>query len=749
MKRRRATTPATPPAARRRPALPWVVAAGVAVAIGVALAARPRAGARAGEEGARANVLLVTIDTLRADRLGCYGYARASTPILDGLAARGARFPVAVAHAPLTAPSHASILTGLTPLRHGVRDNGRFVLPQTVPTLAEAFHAAGYRTAAFVSGFPLHHRFGLGRGFDSYDDRLPYGDDPRRAAHVERRAGETTAAARAWLERAGRQSPWFVWVHYFDPHAPYEPPAELLERFGDSPYDGEVAFVDAQLGTLLAWLETNGLAARTVVLATADHGESLGEHGEDTHGVFVYDATLRVPWIMAGPGIAAGKRPGVVARGVDVAPTLLDLAGVPPGGAMEGRSLRPALEGAAMADEPVYAESLFATLNLGWAPLHAWRTARYKLIETPRPELYDLEHDAAETADRSAAEPKVAESLRRGLQAALATRPPEAMAAATREETERLRALGYIAGAAPARPSGRDPKDAIGLVNQLERGLAEARANPAAARRELSAALAGDPRMALARRYRAIAAATASDYAAAVADLKTLETEGAATPDDLVLLAECLRGADRLPEALAAAEGAERLQPGSAEPSLTKARILLAQGRPADAGAAYEAILRRAPAEPEALRGLADLALRRGDLADAARLDGSLLEEDPRDVGALVRLGVVQVRAGRIDQGMDLFRRAVELQPGNAEALSDLGGALAKSGRAAEAVPYFERALAAGARSTAVLNGLGFARLEAGDERGALDALRASLALDPKQAGVAAAAGRLSAVPHR
>jgi choline-sulfatase len=732
--------PTTP---RRRSPLPWLAAGALAAAaIGIGLAARPRE--RAKDTGPRPNVLLVTIDTLRADRLGCYGDAAAATPVLDALAARGGRFPVAVAHAPLTAPSHASILTGLIPLRHGVRDNGRFVLPETVPTLAEAFRAAGYRTAAFVSGFPLHHRFGLGRGFDSYDDRLPFGDDPRRAAHVERRAGETTAAARAWLEGAPRESPWLVWIHYFDPHAPYEPPPEMLSRFAGRPYDGEVAFVDAQLGTLVSWLETSGLLARTIVLATADHGESLGEHGEDTHGVFVYDSTLRVPWIVAGPGIKAGTTPAVVARGVDVAPTLLDLARVAARGTMDGRSLRPALEGAAMADEPAYAESLFASLNLGWAPLHAWRTARYKWIEAPRPELYDLERDRGETADRSAAEPAVAESLRQALQAALATRPPQAMVAASREEQERLRALGYIAGAAPARPSGRDPKDSIALVNRLERGLAEARANPAAARRALSAALAEDPKMTLARRYRAIAAAGASDYAAAVADLQALEAEGAATPDDLVLLAECLRGASRLAEALATAERAERLQPSSAEPTLTKARVLIAQGRNAEAGAAYDGILRRSPAEPEALRGLADLALRRGDLAEAARRYARILEDDPLDVGALVRMGVVQIRTGRGEEALALFRRAVELQPDNAEALSDLAGALAKAGRTAEAIPYFERAVAAGARTTAVLNGLGFARLEAGDQKGALAALSDSLALDRNQPGVVAAARQLS-----
>src|SRR5262249_13987388 len=216
-------------------------------------------------------------------------------------AARGARFEHAVAHAPLTAPSHASILTGLTPLRHGVHDNGSDALPASVPTLAEAFRRAGYRTAAFVSGFPLDHRFGLDRGFEAYDDHLPKGNDRRRAPYVERTADLTSDAFLGWLDAPGSEEtrPFFAWVHYFDPHAPYEPPPKLRDRFAAQPYDGEVAFVDEQLGRVLDRLRARGQAERTLVLVTADHGESLGQHGEETHGLFVYDATLRVPVLLA------------------------------------------------------------------------------------------------------------------------------------------------------------------------------------------------------------------------------------------------------------------------------------------------------------------------------------------------------------------------------------------------------------------------------------------------------------------
>ena len=273
----------------------------------------------------------MTIDTLRADRLGCYGYRPAVTPVLDGLAARGVRFETAVAHVPLTAPSHASILTGHTPLGHGVRDNGAYVLPAGVRSVAEDFRQAGYRTAGFVSGYPLKRRFGFDRGFDTYDDQLPRGKDARRTAYVERTADRTTDAAIRWLEAASppghRGSPSSCGCTTSTRTRPTRRRPSRCAGVA-SPYDGEIAFVDAQLGRLLRRVEEVGKGAPTLVLVTADHGESLGEHGEDTHGIFLYDSTIRVPFILAGPGVPAGSVARTVARGIDVAPTLLDYAGL-------------------------------------------------------------------------------------------------------------------------------------------------------------------------------------------------------------------------------------------------------------------------------------------------------------------------------------------------------------------------------------------------------------------------------------
>jgi arylsulfatase A-like enzyme/tetratricopeptide (TPR) repeat protein len=690
------------------------------------------------------NILLVTIDTLRADRLGCYGYRPAVTPVLDGLASRGVRFETAVAHAPLTAPSHASIVTGHTPLGHGVRDNGAYVLPAGVRSVAEDFRQAGYRTAAFVSGFPLKRRFGFDRGFDTYDDQLPRGKDARRTAYVERTADRTTDAAIRWLEAASpagsARKPFFMWVHYFDPHAPYEAPAESMRGVA-SPYDGEIAFVDQQLGRLLRRAGEVDKAVPTLVLVTADHGESLGEHGEDTHGIFVYDSTIRVPFILTGPGVPAGVVAQTVAQGIDVAPTLLDCAGLTAKG-MEGRSLRRATSGQALSDPPAYAESLHPQLQYGWAPLHAWRTSKYKLIEAPRVELYDLTADAAESRDLSARETSRVEAMRRELQRAMARTTPGAAQPVDPETAERLAALGYIGtgGSASMPPSGRDPKDGIGLVTRLGRnGMTVARTEPEKAIRELTALLAEDPGMLVVLRTRAVAYAAAGRHADAIRDLRELEKRGALSAEDAVVLGDNLRLAGRLKDAALVLQRTSAENPKFAQPLLSLAAVFVQQNDMAGAGAAYTKVLSVDPDNAEAVRGLGDVALIRGDLAEAEKRYARVVELDGGDAAALSKLGVVRMRTGQAQDAVGLFRRAVESDPKNAEALLYLAGALASSGRPAEAVPYFERALAAGPRTPMALNGLGLTRLELGDRAGAASAFRESLRLDPKQPNVAAA----------
>jgi arylsulfatase A-like enzyme/Tfp pilus assembly protein PilF len=694
----------------------------------------------------RPNVLLITIDTLRADHLGCYGDRSASTPTLDALAARGVRFETTVAHAPLTGPSHASILTGHTPLGHGFRNNSGFVLAPQVKTAAEDFAQAGYRTAAFVSGFPLDRRFGFSRGFETYDDHLPRGNDRRRTPYVERFADATTDAVLHWLGAsspggAAHPAPWFLWVHYYDPHAPYEPPPDLARQFSGSPYDGEVAFVDRQIARVLQALDQDKQNARTIVLATADHGESLGEHGEGTHGIFLYDATLRVPWLMAGPGIAAGAVPKTMARSIDILPTLLDYAGLPAGRDLEGRSLRPAAEGREMPDAPSYAESLYSELELGWAPLHAWRTATFKYIKAPRPELYDLRADAGETANRIGEQPARARDLGAALETELRHPVPTTEAPAVDPETaERLRALGYVSGGAPARRAGeapRDPKDGVRLLPRLNRAMSAARTEPEVAIRDLTSVLAEDPGLFMALRTRAVAYAAAGRHDLAIADLRALDKQGQLTAEDAVVLGDNLRAAGRPGEAALILERAAHENPTFPQPLVSLAEVRIQEHKYDEAQAVCERVLKLAPDHIEALRRLGDLALIRGDLGDAGARYGRILELDAGDVPAMTKLAVVRVRTGQPDEALRLLHAAVERDPDNGDALLYLAGALASSGRPSEALPYFERAIKAGPPSTMALNGLGLAQMAVGNTAAAVTAFTESLRLDPGQADIA------------
>jgi arylsulfatase A-like enzyme/cytochrome c-type biogenesis protein CcmH/NrfG len=701
----------------------------------------------------RPNVLLVTIDTLRADHVGSYGYHDASTPTIDALAHRGVRFETAVAHAPLTGPSHASILTGQTPLGHGFRNNSGFILAPEVKTVAQDFRSAGYHTAGFVSGFPLDRRFGFDRGFETYDDRLPKGNDRRRTPYVERFADATTDAVLRWLatvssQQASQTVPWFMWVHYYDPHAPYEPPvADLADRFRQSPYDGEIAFVDRQLGRLLQTLDATGETSRTIVLVTADHGESLGEHGEGTHGIFLYDATLRVPWIMAGPRIAAGRVSKTIARSIDVLPTLLDYSGLPQRTDVDGRSLRRAADGEEMSDAPAYAESLYSELELGWAPLHAWRTAQFKFIKAPHPELYDLQNDPSEKANRGGEQgPRVSE-LSSQLEVALRHARPSAPTQSVDAETaERLRALGYVSGRPASRPAGaalRDPKDGVRFLPRLNRGMSAARSEPELAIRELTAVLDEDPGLFMARRTRAVAYAAAGRHELAIADLRLLDKEGQLTAEDAVVLGDNLLSAGRLEEAALILQRAERENPSFPQPLISLAAVRIQERKYDEAAAACEKVLKLAPDHIEALRRLGDLALLRQDLNTAAARYARILEVDAGDVPAMTKLGVVRMRSGRPDEAMRLFREAIDREPGNAEALLYLAGGLASAGRSADALPFFERALKADPTSTMALNGLGLARLDLGDTSGAVAAFRESLRLDPKQADIARMLGEV------
>lgn len=407
----------------------------------------PAAAAAAGP--AKPNILLITVDTLRADRLGCYGSRTVRTPAIDALAVRGALFTRAFAHTPSTLPSHADILLGLTPNAHGVHDNSNFIVRGEFLTLAEWLKAQGYSTGAFVGAFPLDSRFGLVQGFDVYDDN--YGTQgPTDMVFVERKADVVVSAALNWLK--GRAGPWFLWVHVFDPHQPYDPPEPFKTPYQGHPYEGEIAYVDLALGKLLVFLEELKIQDRTAVILTADHGESLGEHGESTHGYFAYNATLHVPLILAVPG-AKAARIDANASHVDIFPTVCELVGGKAPAGLQGRSLLPLVAGKGRPDKPIYFEALTAYYNRSWAPLRGYILGPEKYMESPIPEVYDLGQDfdelnnlAPETdLDRFR---KTFADLVRAESSPLAGKAGQTM---DRTTAEKLRSLGYLA--TPQKPT--------------------------------------------------------------------------------------------------------------------------------------------------------------------------------------------------------------------------------------------------------------------------------------------------------
>lgn len=434
------------------------------------------------------NVLVITLDTTRADRLAAYGFTGVKTPNLDRLAQEGVRFDQTAAAAPLTFPAHCSLFTGRLPPQHGARDNG-VVLSSREATLAAVLKAHGFQTAAVTGSYVVDSRWGLNQGFDQYDDDLA---DAPGANHVGRglqRAADAVAdRALEWLyQHDGAR--FFAWLHFYDPHAPYEPPEPYRTIYATDPYLGEIAFVDTQLGRVLAFLDERRILDRTIVVVIGDHGESLGEHGERTHGLFVYESVLRVPFIIRAPfSLVGGRHVAEPTRSIDMMPTVLDLLGLPAPAGVQGRSVAGLMTGTGRAlDLATYSESLYPRDRFGWSDLHASRDGRFKVIRAPRPELYDLAADPHELRNLYAERPALAEGMaarlrafERGLlndsqsQTAGPGLPRPSVSLADPDARARLAALGYTAAVrAMAVEDGSalpDPKDQIGLYNLITEG---------------------------------------------------------------------------------------------------------------------------------------------------------------------------------------------------------------------------------------------------------------------------------------
>jgi Flp pilus assembly protein TadD len=639
------------------------------------------------------SVLLVSIDTLRADALGCYGNSRAQTPWIDRLAREGVRFASAHAHNVVTLPSHANLLSGRYPLEHGVRDNTGFRFPAATPTLATLLHERGLRTGAFVSAFPLDARFGLSRGFDVYDDRIGGGEWHGSFAMPERPGARTVAEAVRWLGPPGGKQA-FAFVHLYEPHFPYAPPEPFASRFRDAPYQGEVAAADAALAPLLQPLLEAGAAARTLVVLTSDHGEALGDHGEATHGVFAYEATLRVPLVLWAPGLL---RPRVVeqpARHVDVLPTVLDLLEVEPPSGLPGHSLRPLVMGGRQGVEPSYFEALSSSLNRGWAPLRGVREEGLKYVDLPVPELYDLTSDPGESHNLAAARAGDLERLCARLGRLREQERAVARVAESPETLERLRTLGYVGGSAEAKERYGKEDDPKRLV-ELDSMISEMLSLHAAGRIDRALGVGRElvrrrPGMASVHLQIAYLERSRGNLDAALTELRRAVALRPTDPEAVSLLGTYLTEAGNAGEA-AALLGPYAKQPGQDLDVLTAYGMALAtSGKRQDALAIFERARTEHPTNAMVLVNVGTVLLLDGNVAGARQAFEAALDIDPGVARAHNSLGVIAAREGRMAEAIERWKRAAALDPGEYQTLFNLGSVLWNTGRRDEARPYLE-----------------------------------------------------------
>lgn len=668
------------------------------------------------------NVLIVTIDTLRADHVGSYGYHVAHTATLDRLAAEGVRFEDVTAAAPITMPAHSSIMTGLFPPAHGVRDNGAFVLSDDATTLAERFKAVGYDTAAFVSAIVLSRRYRLDQGFDVYDDELWSEDDPKLFMIRERPATDTVDRVLRWIDgrnaklKAGDAvKPFFLWMHLFDPHQPYQAPRKYVAATPTA-YDAEIAYADFELGRLIEQLRADGTLDDTIVVVTADHGESLGEHDEKTHAIFIYRATTRVPLIVRYPRtLPAGETFAPPVRSVDIAPTLLALAhvGAAPD-SMQGVDLTRFLASPKTTpDLPRYSESLVSELGFGMAPLYGVRSRGHGYIRAPRPELYDLAKDPNETVnlEGTPGAADVAGDLDTALEQVLIDSRKRELASPqnpmSAETLENLQALGYVQGASErAAVHGMDPKDGIRIYNLLEdaRHLAQQDKWPDAEAR-LKQILAEIPAHTSARTILALAYVREGRLDEARAEyLKLLASDP--NPFRIYgMLGIIELHAGDLDKAAEYYQSALRAAPRFAEAQVQLGIIEMLRGHADQAQAWYDKALATDPTFPLIYRRMGDSLYEHGDFRAALARYEEGLAHQPDDYRALVQAGNSARKLDDPARARRFFERALEVNKHGWVAGFNLACLEATQGHADAAFAALDRALDDGMSGLELLEG--------------------------------------------
>lgn len=624
--------------------------------------------------GRGCNVVLITFDTARADHFGCYGCPAAPTPNVDRLAATGTRFAQCTSAVPSTLASHATILTGAYPYVHGVRHNVGYRLAESNVTLAEVLRREGYGTAAFVAAYVVNRDTGLDQGFETYDDA---------GERHERRADEVCDRALDWL-RQHTERKFFLWLHFFDPHFPYEPPEPFRSQYAQ-PYDGEIAFADAQVGRLMDALRRAGLEERTLVVVTADHGEGLGQHDEKTHIFFVYDTTMSVPLILHGPGIVpAGTVVPQQMRTADIAPTILAYLGLAPDAALpsaQGKSLIPHIQRAHdVQDLPAYGETLGGQIALGTAALRCLRTGGWKYIHAPRPELYNVRLDPGETRNLAAEAPQRVAAMRAQLRTLLADAPSamspqDATAYPDERSLARLQGLGYVGGGPDAATEAAEELDCFDATDR-------------------------DPKD------------HAADFAAVGQAMHLLQIGQPAAAE--AIYAELRR---RLPNVV--------------ELGLQHARAVFLQGRFEDAIGIYRALLRKHADNARVHYGLAKLLGRTGRQAEAIEHFVVAVRLDPANPVAHYDLGVALDKAGRRSEALECYRAALAARPAYVDARVNLAVGLAAAGRTDEALAQYDAALRTAPGDATIHYNRGNVLLRAGRLAEAIAAYQEALRLKP------------------
>jgi len=688
------------------------------------------------------NVIFITVDTLRSDHLGCYGYKKVKTPNIDGLAERGTMFKNAISQVPLTLPSHCSLFTSTYPQFNAVRDNGRDRLGQSAVTLAERMQENGYATAAFVSAFVLDSKFGLAQGFDTYDDHMPrkYGADIIEHMAAERTADKVTDAAVRWL-RDKKTAKTFLWVHYFDPHAVYNPPAPYREIYKDNPYDGEIAFTDENIGVLLAAVKELKLAEKTLIIFAADHGEGFGEHEEFGHSVFVYDTTVKVPLIFSCPGLVAeGKVIEGQVRLIDVMPTILDFLQVERNKEVQGKSLIGLMKGRIKSlNLPAYSESLYAKLRYNWSELRSFRTAEWKYIKSSEPELYNIKDDPQELVNLADSRMDVVKELDNQLETFLTATSSSEVPATTvemDEETKRkLMSLGYIGGSAAPGSEEPVPRKQIQVMEKMN--LSFRLANEGLIDKAIEGfrdVLKMDPRNTQANVHLAKCFTGLGKHDDALKYLEIADFCGPNDPEIITAMGSSYLEKSEIDKALQQLNKAIELDPQYAEAYYNRGTAYEKSGNYQRAIADYDKAIGLDPQHASAHSNRGTAYQRSGNHQRAMADYGKAIGLDPEFAEAYYNRAVAYDMSGNYQRAIADYDQAIELKPKYAQAYANRGVAYQKAGNLQQALKDYDRVIELDPRDAAAYSNRGTAYQRSGNPRRAIEDYNRAIELHPQYA---------------